>query len=142
MTDNNKPNDQAHEYDVLADDYDLDEKEIYELVRKGMSMESIAGLAGLSLKQFEERLHLYPKYQARFRRALALFELDNIKALEESAGHQDAPLALKNKNARENLKTKEHWATASKPVSYFSRLRESDSNWTMNSPCGVAPLAR
>lgn len=86
------------------------------LARKGVSPRSIAAKAGMSLDVFLATIKVDPEIEAAFNNAVADFEIENADVRYGLLLDDETHGSLKAKIAGENLKTLEHWATASKAV--------------------------
>ena len=90
---------------------------IYECACRGLSKSSIAVKLGLTHEEFIELLMSTDKRPTMsYEQGRAVFEEENLAKIESLLDNPDTLPALVYKAARENLKTREEWAPATRAV--------------------------
>ncbi|TDK63543.1 hypothetical protein [Sapientia aquatica] len=113
---------------------------LYAMAASGLSKRSMAAKIGFTLEEFQDLLNYKEKgiqrYQMAYDAGRAVFEEENIAVLEQVL--ETGSEGIKAKIARDNLKTLEEWAPATKSVKVivedaanvllFEALSEEDQN--------------
>lgn len=108
-----------------------DEKQIkqfiFENAARGISQKSIAVKLGLTMEEFATILMMttggVKPFQIALDQGRAIFEEENVNTIESILDDPEASQGLKYKAARENLRTMEEWAPATRAV----KLQVQDS---------------
>ena len=91
-------------------------QEAIDLARKGVSKRTIAAKAGIKLAELEALLDNDDQIRVLFEQATAEFELSRVQIKDDILFDETTEKSLRIKIVREDLKTLEQWATASKVV--------------------------
>jgi len=100
----------------MSEKKEMDTDTVFRLARKGVSLDSIAAMAGMSAAELELKLQSDPEYHLYYRQQVAEWELERIEVKDNILLDETTDKSLRIKIARDDLKTMQKWAAATQRV--------------------------
>ena len=115
---------------------------IIELAKKGVSNRSIAARLGISIDDFVLLIEHYPQVKEALALARAEFEITRVEAKDAILNDPDTSKGLKYKIIREDLKTLEEWAPATRAVKVQVESAVTELNFEALSPAEIEKIVQ